>query len=146
MFIHRHRLWWIGALLLASACASAAARPTAAAVPVTSPTAPITRTLLDHYDLPSTPGWESRLYLIEYAPGVVAPIHHHPVEGLGYVLSGSFESKFQGAAPVVVHAGQSFRERVTVPHLLFRNISDAEPLRFMLAFVVQKDAPVLETP
>jgi quercetin dioxygenase-like cupin family protein len=136
---------WLGLLVLSTACASGAARPAGAAKP-SAQAAPITRTLLDHYDLPDAPGLGSRLYLIEYAPGVAAPVHHHPVEGLGYVLSGSFESTFQGEAPVVVHAGQSFRERALVSHLQFRNLSPAEPLRFMLAFVVQKDAPVLETP
>jgi len=140
------RIPWVGLLFLTTACASAGSTSPGAASPA-GQSAPIARSLLDHYDLPDAPGWESRLYLIEYAPGVSAPLHHHPVEGLGYVLSGTFESKFEDeAAPTTMHAGQAFRERVTVPHVLFRNVSQTEPLRFVLAFVVQKDAPVLETP
>ncbi len=75
------------------------------------PAPPIARTLLEHHDLEESPGWEMRLYLIHYEPGVAAPAHHHPVEGLGYVVRGSFESAFQGEAPVVIHEGQSFRDR-----------------------------------
>ena len=35
------------------------------------------------------PGWETRLYLIEYPPGADGSRHRHPVVGLGYMLSGT---------------------------------------------------------
>lgn len=107
---------------------------------------PIRRTLLSHCDLPDMPGWELRLYLIEYAPGAAAPLHHHPVEGLGYVITGSFESAFEKEAPVVVHEGQSFLDRRSVPHVLFRNIDSSKPLRFVIAYVVPHGAPVVAIP
>lgn len=106
----------------------------------------VSRTLLLRQDLPNLPGWETRLYLIEYPPGVAAPIHHHPVEGLGYVVSGSFESAFEGEPATVVSTGQSFRERAQVPHVLFRNTDEQRPLRFVIAFVVARGAPVVVTP
>lgn len=116
--------------------------------PPRSPTASpaISRRLLLRRDLPNLPGWETRLYLIEYPPGVAAPAHHHPVEGLGYVVSGSFESAFEGESPVVVKAGQSFVERAQVAHTLFRNPDPSRPLKFVIAFVVARDAAVVVTP
>jgi len=106
----------------------------------------VSRTLLEQHDLPEMPGWESRLYLIEYGPGVVAPVHHHPVAGWGYVVSGGFESAFAGENPVVVRAGQSFVERADAPHLLFRNVDPSAPLKFVIAFVARKGEPVLVIP
>ncbi len=85
----------------------------------------ISRTLLDQWDLRDLPGWETRLFLIEYAPGVSAPLHHHPVAGVGYVLSGSFESTFEGGTAIQVHEGQSFRDLPDVPHLMFKNADSA---------------------
>lgn len=106
----------------------------------------ISRSLLEHHDLPNLPGWESRLYRIDYGPGVAAPPHHHPVEGIGYVVSGSFESAFEGEAPVVAHAGESFRDRPLVKHVLFRNPDRDRSLTFVISYVVQKGDPIVETP
>jgi len=144
----------IYALAGLAACAAAPPTTTAApaAAPATAPTAgpasatPITRTLLQHADLPDRPGWETRLYLIEYGPGVAAPLHHHPVIGLGYVLSGSFESAFEGEAPVTVREGSGFIDRAITPHTLFRNLDPARPLRFLMSYAVRKGEPVVETP
>jgi len=137
-----------GALSLTAATLGCTGETLSATHVVTTAATPssISRTLLLRQDLPNLPGWETRLYLIEYPPGVAAPLHHHPVEGLGYVVSGSFESAFQGEAPVSVHAGQSFVERALVPHTLFRNADATRPLKFVMAFVVARDAPVVVTP
>jgi len=129
---------------LVTSCASAPAARMSPPAAVAAPS--ISRTLLEHHDVEESPGWEARLYLIHYEPGVVAPVHHHPVEGMGYVLRGSFESAFQGEAPVIIHEGQSFRDRALVPHLLFRNLSASKPLDFLIAYVARKDSPVVETP
>ena len=48
----------------------------------------IERELLAQQDVREMPGWETRLYLIEYPPGVAASRHAHPVVGIGYVLEG----------------------------------------------------------
>jgi quercetin dioxygenase-like cupin family protein len=101
---------------------------------------------LERYELPQMPGWESRLYLVEYGPGVAAPVHHHPVRGLGYVLSGTFESAFGSEPPALVHTGQAFVEREDQPHTLFRNPDPVKPLRFVITFVVRTGAPVVATP
>jgi len=130
---------------IALGCASATPQPTQVAPSATASPA-ISRTLLLQQDLPNLPGWETRLYLIEYPPGVAAPIHHHPVEGLGYVVSGRFESAFEGEHPTQVGAGQSFRERALVSHTLFRNPDPARPLKFVIAFVIACGTPVVVTP
>jgi quercetin dioxygenase-like cupin family protein len=106
----------------------------------------ITRTLLDQSDLPEFPGWETRMYLIEYAPGVAAPRHHHPVGGIGYVVSGSFESAFEGGKTTVVHEGQSFRDLADVPHVTFKNTDTSKPLKFIVSYVVRKGTPVVVVP
>jgi len=86
---------------------------------------------------------ELRLYLIEYAPGVAAPPHVHPVEGIGYVVEGAFESAFSDEAPSLKQQGESFVDRASVEHRIFRNASSSAPLRFVMAYAVRKDAPVL---
>lgn len=106
----------------------------------------ISRTLLDQSDLQELPGWETRMYLIEYAPGVAAPPHHHPAPGVGYVVSGSFESTFEGGKTIEVREGQSFRDLPNVPHVMFKNTSATKPLKFVISYVVRKGAPVLVVP
>jgi quercetin dioxygenase-like cupin family protein len=106
----------------------------------------ISRTLLDQSDLQDLPGWETRMYLIEYAPGVAAPPHHHPAAGVGYVVSGSFESTFEGGKASEVREGQSFRDLPNVSHVMFKNTSATKPLKFVISYVVRKGAPVLVVP
>jgi quercetin dioxygenase-like cupin family protein len=115
----------------ALACLFSAACHPAPSPGLESSQPPISRTLLAHRDVPELPGWETRLYLIEYQGGVAAPVHHHPVEGIGYVVEGRFESAFDGEAPIVVRAGEGFRDRAIVPHVVFRN-PDPGPLRFVV--------------
>ncbi|HET9933010.1 MAG TPA: cupin domain-containing protein [Polyangiaceae bacterium] len=135
----------------AAAGASAEATPSPIATRSPAPAAAtsatgISRTLLDQADLPDMPGWETRLFLIEYAPGVAAPKHHHPVGGVGYVLSGSFESAFEGQKPTIVREGQSFRDLPEASHVLFRNADNSKSLKFIIMYVVRKGEPVLMTP
>ncbi|MEO6603862.1 MAG: cupin domain-containing protein [Polyangiaceae bacterium] len=142
-------LRWFPVLLslavLAPACAPLGAQSPATASPAQKKDA-IRRTLLGQYDLPEMPSYEARLYLIEYAGGVSAPLHHHPVEGVGYVVSGSFESAFDGDAPVIVREGQSFKDRPSAAHVLFRNADPVKPLRFVIAYVVRRGEPVVLMP
>jgi quercetin dioxygenase-like cupin family protein len=57
--------------------------------------APIQRTLLCASPVEDLPGWETGLYLIEYAPGADGSGHYHPVVGVGYMLSGTILSAFR---------------------------------------------------
>ena len=134
------------ALLSAAGCAHVTASEPGSQDIAAKAHEPISRTLLRQMDIPALPGWETRVYLIEYGPGVVAPLHHHPVDGIGYVIRGSFESAFENPAPTVVRQGESFTDPALTPHTLFRNADAAEPLSFVMIYTVQKDAPVVIVP
>lgn len=97
----------------------------------------IRRTLIDRRPATDLPGWETRLYLIEYPPGMAAPLHVHPAVGVGYVLEGRFESAF-GTEPVVeVRAGQGFVDQAGVTHRVFRNADPGHALRFVVAYTLR---------
>lgn len=103
----------------------------------------ITRQLLSQQDVQGMPGWETRLYLIEYPPGMPAPRHTHPALGIGYVLEGRFESAFEGETPITVEAGHSFVDKADVVHVLFRNPDLVHPLRFLIACTIRKGEPLM---
>lgn len=105
----------------------------------------IVRTELERSDVPGT-NLETRLYLIVYPPGASAPVHHHPVEGIGYIIEGKARSAFGSDAPVTLVAGQSFHDRAMIPHTVFANADTQRPLTFVVAYTVEKGAPVIETP
>jgi quercetin dioxygenase-like cupin family protein len=107
--------------------------------------AAVIRTELAHSDVPGT-DLEIRLYLITYPPGAAAPLHHHPVEGLGYILEGEARSAYGPNPPVTLTEGQSFVDIAGAPHTLFENTDRHWPLRFVIAYTVKKGAPVIETP
>jgi quercetin dioxygenase-like cupin family protein len=56
--------------------------------------AEVTRVLLQTSPATDLPGWEIRLFLITYPPGVDASNHSHPVVGVGFVLEGMMISAF----------------------------------------------------
>ncbi|MFO0681654.1 MAG: cupin domain-containing protein [Sandaracinus sp.] len=78
-------------------------------------------------------GYELRLMRIEYAPGVAAQVHRHPVAGLCYVLQGEAESQYEGRPTVSLRAGDSYEDLAEIPHLVWRNRSDSEALVFLCA-------------
>src|SRR6478609_6494544 len=123
----------------AQACHQSPARDAAstqAALPELHP-GEIRRTLVASQPATELPGWEAQLYLIEYGPGASAPLHVHPVVGVGRVLEGSFVSAFGNEQPVEVRAGQGFVDQAGVPHRIFRNTSDDQPLRFVIAYTIR---------
>jgi quercetin dioxygenase-like cupin family protein len=104
----------------------------------------IRRVLLGSHDLQGIPGWELRVYLIEYPPGVAAEPHVHPSAGVGYVLEGAFESAFGDDAPTSKGEGESFVDEASIPHRLFRNASASRALRFIVAYAMPRGAPTLK--
>jgi len=86
----------LGVVLVASSgCVSSAPPAVAPATTAASGAGvpPVRRTLVATTPA-GVPGWTTRLYLIEYGPGVSAPLHSHPEGGSGWVIEGSFESGF----------------------------------------------------
>ncbi|MGB7167747.1 MAG: cupin domain-containing protein [Acidobacteriaceae bacterium] len=92
------------------------------------------------------PGWETRLYLIEYPPGADGSGHHHPVAGLGYMLSGTILSAFGEDAVVSIKKGQSFVDAAHRIHTVSRNASATDPVRFVIAYTVKYGEPVTVLP
>lgn len=92
----------------------------------------VKRSLLISSDLATSPGIESRIYLIEFPPGAASKLHLHTTQGIGYVLEGSFESAFGDGAVTIKRAGQGFVDLPGQPHH-FKNADPARPLRFVFA-------------
>ena len=101
----------------------------------------IKRTLLETSPVDGMPGWETRLYLIEYPAGADGGGHWHPVVGIGYVLSGSIVSAFGDDAPETFTAGQSFQDPANIMHTISRNASTTEPMSFIIAYTVKTGEP-----
>jgi quercetin dioxygenase-like cupin family protein len=102
-----------------------------------------TRTLLAQREIADLPGMESRIYLVEFPPGAESKVHTHPVQGVGYVLEGSFESSFGDGPATVKHAGEAFVDVPGQPHH-FRNADSARPLRFVFAGTFHKNDPLIQ--
>lgn len=107
---------------------------------------PIQRTLLCSAPVEDLPGWETRLYLIEYSPGADGSGHYHPVVGLGYMLSGTMLSAFAQDEPVAIEERQSFVDAAHQVHRVCRNASATEPVRFVIAYTVKQGEPVTVLP
>ena len=105
----------------------------------------IKRTLLQTSPIAKLPGWETRLFLVEYPPGADGSGHSHPVVGLGYVLEGSVVSAFDDDEPETFIAGQSFMDAASL-HRVSRNGSATEPLRFLIAYAVKTGEPNTVSP
>jgi quercetin dioxygenase-like cupin family protein len=107
---------------------------------------PIRRTLLSSALAEELPGWETRLYLIEYSPGADGSGHYHPVAGLGYMLGGTILSAFADDKVVSIKEGESFVDAAHLTHAVSRNASETEPARFVIAYTVKQGEPVTITP
>jgi quercetin dioxygenase-like cupin family protein len=95
-------------------------------------------------DLAGIPGdKEGAMFLVEYPPGAVDPVHRHNANVFVYVLEGSVVMQVKGAAPVTLHPGQTFHEGPDDVHLVGRNASETQPAKFLAFFVKDKGAPVL---
>lgn len=97
----------------------------------------IIRTLLQRHE--DADGTIFEMILDTFPAGIVVPVHHHPVVGLNYVLSGTAESQYEGEAKLTLHAGDSFKDQANVPHIHFRNPDPHAPLKILLSRRLKKD-------
>lgn len=111
-----------------------------------SRSAPIQRRLLCSSAVEGLPGWETRLYLIEYPPGADGSGHHHPVVGLGYMLNGKMLSAFGIDTAIEIREGEAFQDAAHQIHTVSRNASQTEPLRFVIAYTVKQGEQVTVFP
>ena len=95
-------------------------------------------------DLPEFQGKEGVMILVEYPPGATDPIHRHDAHAFVYVLEGSIVMQLRDAAEVRLSPGQTFYEGPNDVHIVGRNASDTRPARFVVFFVKNRGAPILE--
>ncbi|MBX9608295.1 MAG: cupin domain-containing protein [Gammaproteobacteria bacterium] len=81
---------------------------------------------------------------VEYKPGASTPPHTHPADTFVYVLSGAIEMQVAGGEMKVLKAGDTYYEKPTDTHTVSRNASQTEPAKFLVVFVRDAGAPVLE--
>jgi quercetin dioxygenase-like cupin family protein len=105
----------------------------------------IQRVEIQRSDVPGT-DLEMRVLLVTYPPGAAAPVHHHPVVGINYILEGSAETAFDNDAPRTYSAGESFQDLAMHPHTIFRNASKTKPLRFLIYYTIPRGMPTLYVP
>ena len=100
-------------------------------------------TLLAREAVLAMPGFESRLYLIEFPPKVVGLLHTNTEQCVGYVLQGRLEAAF-GADPItVMRAGEAFVERPHEAHRL-RNPDPKRVLRIVVTGTFRNKEPMAE--
>lgn len=87
---------------------------------------------------------ELRLMLVEFPPGHASDVHSHPVVGLCYVVEGTAMSQYEGEEIKRFSAGQSYQDQPNKVHVIFRNASTAEPLRFICAAKIKVGAPFMQ--
>ena len=81
---------------------------------------------------------------VEYPPGGADPIHRHNAHAFVYVLEGSIVMQLQGGKETTLTPGQTFYEGPDDVHVVGRNASQTKPAKFVVFFVKNKGAPVLE--
>ena len=94
-------------------------------------------------DLPNLPGKEGLMFIVDYPPGSVDPIHRHNANAFIYVLEGSIVMQVRGGKEVTLTPGQTFYEGPDDIHVVGRNASKTKPAKFVLVMVKDKGAPIL---
>ncbi|XRD86388.1 cupin domain-containing protein [Dyella acidisoli] len=112
-------------------CASFTFTPTSACAAGASNAPPITRTVLERRPIPGS-DQSMELILVTFQPGVSAPLHHHPVAGLNYIIEGTAESAYGHDVPKLYRAGDTLQDLPNVPHTVFRNPDKSKVLRFLI--------------
>lgn len=82
---------------------------------------------------------ELRMMLVEFPPAFNNIAHIHPVGGLCYVIRGTAESQYEGEEMKVFQAGDSYQDQANKKHLIFRNASDSDILKFTCTAKIKKD-------
>lgn len=123
--------------VLAAAAGAAIAEDGQRPPPVTEPVPGLRQTILQRFDIPSTP-YETAIMRVEFPAGHVSPRHAHPGPEGSYVLSGEVTFHFDGEAPKTYRAGDSLE----VPAYAIHSAT-AGPDGFVLinTFVLEKGKP-----
>jgi len=92
-------------------------------------------------DLEGIAGKEMLVLTVEYPPGGVSQPHRHDASVFVYVLEGAVTMQVAGAAPVTLHAGETFFEKPGDIHVTSANASSSAPAKFLVYMVKDKGAP-----
>lgn len=103
----------------------------------------VSRKVIERTDIKGTDE-ELRLMLVEFPPAFSNVAHTHPAVGLCYVIEGMAESQYEGEAIKILHAGDSYQDLANSKHLLFRNVSKTDGLRFICGMKMKKDQPYMQ--
>ena len=94
-------------------------------------------------DLTGLAGKEGAMLVVEYPPGGSSAEHKHNAHTFVYVLEGSIVMQVKGGKEVTLGPGQTFYEAPDDVHTISKNASDAQPAKFLVFFVKDKEAPLL---
>lgn len=94
--------------------------------------------------LPELQGKEGMMILVEYPPGASDPIHRHNAHAFVYVIEGSVVMQLRDAAEVTLSPGQTYYEGPNDVHIVGKNASSTQPAKFVVFFVKNQGAPILE--
>jgi quercetin dioxygenase-like cupin family protein len=95
-------------------------------------------------DLTGIPGKEGTMITVEFAPGEIDAIHRHNAHVFVYVLKGTVVMQVKGGMELTLRPGDTFYESPQDIHVVGRNASKTEPAKFLVFFVKDKGAPLLE--
>ena len=95
-------------------------------------------------DLTDIPGKEGVMITVEYPPGWSDQIHRHNAHSFVFVLEGSIVMQVRGGKEVTLTPGQTFYESPSDVHVVGRNASQTKPAKFIVFFVKDKGAPMVE--
>ena len=102
----------------------------------------IERKVIERIPIPGTDE-ELQMMLVIFPPGARSEPHVHPVQGMNYIIEGTAESQYEGHPLEVLKAGDSYLDLASVTHTLFRNPSQTDPLKFVIAYKIKKDVSFL---
>ena len=95
-------------------------------------------------DLIGIPGKEGTMITVEFAPGEIDAVHRHNAHVFVYVLEGTVVMQVKGGKELTLRPGDTFYESPQDIHVVGRNASKTEPAKFLVFFVKDKGAPLLE--
>jgi quercetin dioxygenase-like cupin family protein len=102
----------------------------------------VSRRVLERRDIAGTDE-ELRLMVVEFPAGYSNAAHRHPVAGLCYVIAGTAESQYEGEQAKIIGAGESFQDEADKRHVVFRNVSSTDELKFVCSTKIRKDLDYL---
>lgn len=136
----RRTLLMTAAAVLVSLTGLAQAAETPSAAPAKNWQQGLSRTDLVRQDL----GAADREVIqarVDFEPGVTSPKHAHPGVEVAYVISGTFEYRLEGQAPVTLKAGDSLFIPAGVAHIA-RNVGNEKGSE-LATYIVKKGEPLL---